>query len=205
MIRRIKGALVDVLADSVLIETGGLCYEVSVPALVRDRIAERELGTKVELQTFHYLSNDQSKSVPYLLGFENDTQREFFLRLLDVPRVGPQMALRMMVLPVGTFAKAIELQDARKLQSLPGVGKQKAKDIIATLQGKLGQFVDVRELEAEISQARPLTETEADALAVLSSLGLSEDDAVTRIQAVIAADPAVTTPEEIVRRVFAGR
>ena len=204
MIRRIKGELVEVLPEAVLIEAGALCYEVLVSEPVRDHLAER-VGGQVELHTYHYLTNDQSKQVPTLLGFENPTQREFFERLLEVPRVGPMMALRMMVLPVGTLAKAIELEDTRVLQSLPGVGKQKARDLIAALQGKLGRFVDLKELEAELPHERPLSDIEADALAILTQLGFSRGDALRNISGVLVEEPEIASAEEVVRRVFASR
>ncbi len=205
MIRRIRGELVAVQEQSVLIEAGNLCYEVFVAEPVRDRLAERGVGTQVELHTYHYLSNDQSKLVPYLLGFESQVQAAFFERLLEVPRVGPLLALRMMVLPVATLATAIETQDTKTLQSLPGVGKQKARDIIATLQGKLGRFVDLKELESKAVPAHPLGDVEADALEILTQLGFATSDALRSISAVLAENPEIASAEEVVRRVFASR
>jgi len=205
MIHRIRGELVAIEEQSVLIETGNLCYEVFVSDAVRDRIGERGIGAQVELHTYHYLTSEPTKAVPYLLGFESETQRAFFERLLEVPRIGPLMALRMMMLPVATLAKAIEIQDTRVLQSLPGVGKQKARDIIATLQGKLGQFVDIKELEAEVPVERPLSDVEADALEILSQLGFSRSDALKSISAILTEEAELDSAEEVVRRVFASR
>jgi len=91
------------------------------------------------------------------------------------------------------------------LQSLPGVGKQKARDIIATLQGKLGQFVDIKELEAEVPVERPLSDVEADALEILSQLGFSRSDALKSISAILTEEAELDSAEEVVRRVFASR
>lgn len=206
MIRRIRGRLVDLHDESVLLETGGLTYEVYLPHHVRERLEGRAPGSEVELCTYHYLQTDQAKSVPTLLGFENDTQRAFFEMLLDVPRMGPRAALRAFAVPAPTLAKAIELQDTRMLKTLPGVGVQKAKDMIATLAGKLGRFVDVRELERAAGPAeQPLADFEDDALEVLTQLGMSRADAVQAIRQVREADPTVDSPDEIVRRVFRSR
>jgi holliday junction DNA helicase RuvA len=205
MIRRMRGELVETKQDAVLLAIGDIWYEISVSTPVRDRIAERGLGTQVDLHIYHYLTIEQSRSVPFLLGFETETQREFFERLLDVPRIGPMAALRMMVLPVSTIAVAIETQDTRVLESLPGVGKQKARDLIATLQGKVGRFVDAKELSAETPATRPLSDVEADALAVLTQLGFSRQDGLRSINSVLADDAKIANPEEIVRRVFAAR
>ena len=67
---------------------------------------------------------------------------EFFEKLLEVPRLGPMSALRALIIPVAEIARAIELQDETFLKKLPGVARQRARDMIATLQGKLAAFVD---------------------------------------------------------------
>lgn len=206
MIRRIQGRLAAVHEDSVLVEVGGLTYEVFLPSYVREGFEGRPSGGEVEFATYHYLQSDPAKSVPVLLGFENDAQRDFFELLTDVPRIGPRAALRAFALPVGTLAKAIELQDTKLLKSLPGVGAQKAKDMIATLAGKLGRFVDVRELErAGEAAEQPLQSFETDALEVLAKLGMNRADAVAAIQQAREEDPGLTEPDEIIRRVFQSR
>lgn len=206
MIRRIRGQLAGLQKESVLVETGGLTYQVFLPPHVRDRFEGYALGTEIELSTYHYLQSDPAKSVPVLLGFENDTQRDFFELLTDVPRMGPRAALRAFALPVPTLAKAIELQDTKLLKTLPGIGAQKAKDMIATLAGKLGRFVDIKELERGVEAAeRPLEDFEADALDVLTQLGTSRADALEAIQQVREADPELKSADEVVRRVFQSR
>ena len=206
MIRRIRGELAGVHEESVLVEVAGLTYEVFLPPHVRERFEGRPPGSEVDLCTYHYLSVDPSKSVPILFGFENDLQRDFFELLTVVPRIGPRAALRAFALPVGTLAKAIELQDTRLLKSLPGVGPQKAKDMVATLAGKLGRFVDARELErAAETIERPLADFESDALDVLAQLGMSRADAVQAIHAVREAEPDLKTTDAIIRRVFQSR
>jgi Holliday junction DNA helicase RuvA len=205
LIRRIRGQLADILVESILVDVGGICYEVFLPPHVHEVFEGRAPGSEVELCTFHYLTSEPTKSVPVLLGFENELQRDFFELLTDVPRMGPRGALRAMAIPVGTLARAIELQDTRVLKSLPGVGAQRAKDMIATLAGKLGRFVDVRELEHEDAAARPLTDFEADALEVLMQLGMSRGDAEQALRAVREAEPDLTAPDILIRRVFQNR
>jgi Holliday junction DNA helicase RuvA len=205
LIRRIRGRLDGILAESILVDVGGICYEVYLPPHVHEAFAERALGTEVELCTYHYMTTEPNRSVPVLLGFENELQREFFELLTDVPRLGPRGALRAMALPVATLARAIELQDTRVLKSLPGVGAQRAKDIIATLAGKLGRFVDARELEQATKEARPLADFEADALEVLVQLGMNRVDAEQALRAVREAEPDLTAPEALIRRVFQNR
>ena len=206
MIRRIHGELAGLEDETLLVRVGGLTYEVCVPPFVRERVHGRPEGSEIELSTYHYLQTDPAKSVPVLLGFETDIQRDFFELLTDVPRVGPRAALRMFSLPVATLAKAIELQDTKLLKSLPGVGAQKAKDIVATLAGKLGRFVDLAELEhAQDAAQAPLEDFETQALEILTQLGTGRADAIQAIHQVREDDPGATTADELVRRVFRSR
>lgn len=206
MIRRIRGRLIGIEEESLLIEIGGITYEVLVPPFLRDACEGRPLDSEMELATFYYFQTDPAKSVPVLLGFENDIQREFFELLTDVPRIGPRAALRAMNLPVATIARAIELQDQKMLKSLPGIGPQKAKDIISTLAGRLGKFVDAEELQrAGEAPERPLADFENLALEILTQLGQGRADAVQSIRRVREEDPDVNSPDEIVRRVFRSR
>jgi Holliday junction DNA helicase RuvA len=206
LIRRIRGRLVGLEEESLLIEVGGLTYEVLVPPFLRDACEGRPLDSEIELATFYYFQTDPAKSMPVLMGFETDIQREFFELLTDVPRIGPRAALRAMNMPVATIARAIEFQDQKMLKSLPGVGPQKAKDIIATLGGRLGKFVDAEELQrAGEAPERPLSDVEAAALEILTQLGTSRADAILAIRRVREDDPEVSTPDEIVRQVFRNR
>ena len=90
------------------------------------------------------------------------------------------------------------------LKSLPGVGPQRARDMIARLKGKLGEFVDVAELP-EVELAGPRSDTEADALEVLMQLGLSRADALHSIIQVTEADPDLQATHDIAREVFRQR
>jgi len=204
MIRRIRGELVGAYDESVLLDVGGMTYEVHVPAPVREAVCDRGTGSTVELFTYYYLQSDGNRSTPYLIGFSTELERAFFERLLDVPRMGPLAALRALALPVGRIARAIELQDTEVLKSLPGIGRQRARDMVATLQGKLGEFVDVAELP-EVEFAGPRSDIETDALAVLVQLGISHADALHGIVQVTEASPDLQSADEIVREVFRQR
>ena len=204
MIRRIRGELVSIDSQAVLIDVGGIGYEVEVPEPVREALSDRGLGSTVELFTYHYLHEEAARITPHLVGFQTETQRDFFQRLLEVPRIGPMGALRAFVLPTGRLAHAIEVEDIDVLKSLPGVGPQRARDMIARLKGKLGQFVDIAELP-EVEAAGPRSDTEADALEVLMQLGLSRSDALHSIVAVTTANPELQSADEIVREVFRKR
>ncbi len=203
MIRRVRGALIEVGEENVAIEVGGLTYEVLVPTPVAERLAEREQGAEVELYTYQFFVIENTRGTPVLMGFETPAQRDFFERLLEVPRFGPRSALRSLCIPVATYAQAIEIGDTKLLRSLPGVGAQKAKDIVATLQGKVGRFLNVAEVEAVRPAAGvPETEAEEQAIIVLEQLGLSRAEAVRTVIHLRETHPELKTADQIVKAAF---
>ena len=203
MIRKIRGVLADVGPELVEVEVGGLSYEIIVPPPIAEHLSERPNGSEVELHLYHFLALDQNRATPMLMGFETPGQRDFFEKLLDVPRFGPRGAIRSMSVPVATYAKAIEIGDTKMLRSLPGVGPQKAKDIVATLQGKVGRYVDVAEIET-IRQPAGLPESDAEdqALLVLEQLGMTRADALHAVLRLRETQPELKTADEIVKAVF---
>lgn len=203
MIRKIRGELADVGPEFVEVEVGGLSYEVLVSPPVAEHLAERANGSEIELHLYHFLAIDANRATPILMGFETPGQRDFFEKLLDVPRFGPRGAIRSMSVPVATYAKAIEIGDTKMLRSLPGVGPQKAKDIVATLQGKVGRYIDVTEVEAmRAPGGLPESDAEDQALLVLEQLGMSHADALHAVLRLREAQPDLKSADEIVKAVF---
>lgn len=201
MISRLRGLLRAVDHESCEVDVGGVSYHVLLPPSVAERLAERPLGSEVELYTYYYLQTDPQKALPVLLGFESRQQRDFFELLTQVPKFGPRAALRAMALPVATLAQAIEAQDLRVLRSLPGVGPQRAKDLVAALEGKVAAFTKASEGEVAVP-LEPASEAEADAVDVLEQLGMPRADALRRVAVVRREHPHVETADEIVRLAF---
>lgn len=198
MIRHIHGELAGLCAGAVIIDVGGIGYEVMVSEPLREVLADRGTGAHVELATYYAEGGGPGGSAPRLMGFINESEREFFQLLLGVPRLGPTAAIKALALPIATIAKAIELGDTKALETLPGVGKQRARDIITRLQGKMSEFMDGADTD-ETPSADQLT---LDALAVLTQIGLGRGDALDRIRAAREAGPDLDTVDEIVRAVF---
>src|SRR6185436_20001741 len=130
MIAKLSGMLIARGEGFVVVSAGGLGYEVQVPAVVAKAIGAVSLGDPLELETIYYFQMDQNRATPVLIGFQNAIQKEFFERLLTVPKMGPKAALGAFARPVSTIAAAIETANYTMLQSLPGVGKQKARDLV---------------------------------------------------------------------------
>src|SRR3989338_5611718 len=112
-----------------------------IPAAVMKGLdrAQGEDGT-VALITYHYYQMDPSKAVPVLVGFVNEIEKEFFEQFITVSGIGPKAACRALSMPFSVIADAIDKADIALLKSLPGIGEQRAREIIAKLQGRVGKF-----------------------------------------------------------------
>ncbi|MCK4463737.1 MAG: Holliday junction branch migration protein RuvA, partial [Candidatus Omnitrophica bacterium] len=89
MISRIKGKIKDIKELSIFVEIGNLTYEILIPPAVMNSIGNN-IDEDIELITYHYYQTDQSKSVPVLIGFLNEVEKEFFERFISVSGVGPK-------------------------------------------------------------------------------------------------------------------
>ena len=78
---------------NVLVDVGGISYEVMIPPAVMKSIeAAASADGTIRLITYHYYQMDQSKAVPVLVGFVNDIEKEFFEHFITVSGVGPKAA-----------------------------------------------------------------------------------------------------------------
>ena len=143
-----------------------MSYEVMIPPAVMKGIekAKSEDGT-ISLITYHYYQMDQSKAIPVLVGFLNEIEKEFFERFITVSGVGPKAACRALSISFSVIADAIDKGDMALLKTLPGIGEQKAREIIAKLQGKVGKFGLIQDADEEgVSAAKEDIKEDLDAV-----------------------------------------
>ncbi len=121
MIRRVVGQLLHRAPDGVEVMTsGGVSYELLVPAALLDRLPE--VGQEVELHSALVSRNDSLE----LFGFGSSRDRTLFLRLLNATGVGPRLALAMLgQLPGDRIVLAIRGRDHEVLQTVSGVGSSR--------------------------------------------------------------------------------
>lgn len=205
MISKITGAFAARGEGHIIINVSGLGYEVQVPLVVEKALETVPLGDPLELETIYYLQVEQTRATPVLIGFQNSIQKEFFEKLLTVPKMGPKGALNAFSRPVSTIASAIETANYQVLQSLPGVGKQKARDLVATLQGKIAKFALMQDadLEKRIAAGAALpSDIAEEALQLLVMLGHKRTEAERMVNEAIAAEPAAPDAETLVRVIY---
>ena len=141
MIVRISGTLFEKKDHSLVVDIDGLFYEVFVPVSVLARLEEtKDPDGKIHLITYHYIQIGPASGIPVLIGFISEIEREFFLEFIKVSGIGPKAAVKALDKPISEITRAIEDGDVAYLKTLPGIGAQRAKEIIAKLQGKVGKF-----------------------------------------------------------------
>ena len=203
MISRIRGVVREINALQVLLEVNGIGYDVFMPASLLRVLPERfGPNSEIELITFHYQQLDVGRGIPVLIGFFNEVEREFFVRFISVAGIGPRAALKALALPISVIAQAIDEGDLALLRSLPGIGDQRAKEIVAKLQGKVGKYalIQAKELLPEAAVGGPAIEEEA--IAVLVQLEYKKSEAKEMVQAALKRNPNVKSSEELLNEVY---
>ena len=202
MIARINGKIVEKGANYLIVDVNGICYEVFLPAAVSERIDENVTKDgMISLITYHYLQVEPSKSVPMLIGFFNEIEKEFFEIFITVSGIGPRAALKALNKPISLIAQAIDAADIDFLKSLPGIGEQRAREIIAKLQTKIGKFGLIRDQGLEIKEQK-IKNIEQEAMAVLMQLQYNKSEAQEMIKKALARQPQLQTTEELLNEVY---
>lgn len=206
MIGYIEGKILDAKASSLLILAGGLGYEVLVPPAILAALPDISEGATVSLVLYYYLQLDQNRATPVMIGFRNTLERDFFEQFIQVASIGPRTAVKAIAQPIQKIAAAIEADDSRFLIALPGIGRQKAKEIVAKLQGKMGTYclldggqpVEI----AASSNALNNHEMEDEVLAILLQLQYTRVDALQMIKRAAASTPAPVGTEAMLELIY---
>ncbi|MCM8778193.1 MAG: helix-hairpin-helix domain-containing protein [Candidatus Omnitrophica bacterium] len=202
MITRLEGRLVEKKENRLILEVQGIYYEILAPPTVMRALEKNQReDEKISLVTFHYHQLEPNRSIPVLIGFNNEIEKEFFEYFISVSGVGPRTAVKALNLPIAKIARAIDEGDLGLLSSLPGIGKQKAKEIIAKLQGKVGKFGLIRDEEfwEEKSEKEDI---QKEALAVLSQLQYKKYEAERMIKEALERNPGIETTEELLNEIY---
>ncbi len=140
MLGRIKGKITLKTKERLLLETGGLTYEIMTPPIISSRIDEATLDGQVQLVILNYFLQEKKFLKPLLIGFLNELERDFFELFITVSGIGPKAALKALERPISEIAEAIDNQDVGYLKRLPGIGERRAYQILAGLKGKVSRF-----------------------------------------------------------------
>ena len=204
MISGIAGKLIDKKEDSIILDVNGISYEALIPGAVMNYLeSQLQEGNILSLITYHYLQVEPSKSFPFLIGFLNEIEKEFFEKFITVSGIGPKAAVKALKMPISTIAQAIDVGDISLLKSLPGIGEQRAKEIIAKLQGKVGKFALIQD---NVTAGRRLQKDkqgiQEEALDVLLQLQYKKFEANNMVQEALSRNPNIKTAEDLLNEVY---
>ncbi|MGA8574843.1 MAG: Holliday junction branch migration protein RuvA [Candidatus Cybelea sp.] len=199
MFARISGSLIERTGETAVIEAGGLGYEVVLPPCIAEKVPATP-GERVTLEIYSVVNLDGNSGRFSYYGFTNAIEREFFEALLTVASIGPRSAARAFSAPMSTIAGAIDRGDYAFLKSLPGIGQQKARDIVAKLQGKVAKFLLIR--DAPPAPPKPIPDFADEALAVLLQLGYKRGEGEAMIRRTLDASSTIDDPERLLAEIY---
>jgi len=174
MIAFLSGKLLEKQANTVIIDVGGVGYEVTIPLSTFYEIGE--IGSEVELRIFTHVREDALQ----LFGFKTLRERDLYLKLISVQGVGAKSGITMLSgMNADEIVAAIRTENLAKLTSIPGVGRKTAERMVIELRDKISELASGISAEASTSTGAALGEDDAfeDALSALINLGYKKDAA----------------------------
>ena len=203
MISKIVGKLVEKRENSVIIDVGGLQYEIGVPASILHRIDDtKDKDGNVQLVTYHYIQLGQGTALPFLIGFLSGVERDFFLQIITVSGIGPKAAIRALNKPISEISRAIHDGDLKYLTSLPGIGTQRAKEIVAKLQGKVAKFGLIQDKNISTALKDITADWQEEALQVLLQLQYKRHEALDMIHKALERSKDIQTAESLLNEIY---
>ena len=140
MIASLKGIVSSKKPDGVIVEVGGIGYQVSVPLCSLCNIPDH--GGEIFLNIYTHVREDALQ----LYGFLTEEERKVFVTLLGINGIGPKLGLAILSgMPVQRFMEAVIKEDVDLLTTIPGLGKKTASRLILELKEKLPKISDYSE------------------------------------------------------------
>jgi len=194
MITFVEGVLEKVLPTLIVINAGGIGYQILIPLSSFERMPE--VGSKLKIATHHHVREDAQ----LLYGFYSEAERDLFrLLLANVSGVGPKLALAVLSgMSLEQFKTAVICSDIAAISRISGVGKKTAERVILELKDKLGvaaQWEASSLHEASGGKEKHLH----DAVLALISLGYKQGDADREARKAFAVLGTTASTEEITR------
>ena len=182
MISRITGLLIEKTPPTLVVEVGGMAYEIEAPMSTIYDLPN--VGEQVTLYT-HLLVREDAH---LLYGFGRPGEKTAFRQLLKVNGIGAKIALAILsALSLDELRELVASEDAVRLTKVPGIGRKTAERLILELRDKLSRP------DGLVASSPKLSLTE-DAISALVSLGYSERDARASVS---KAEDGLTLPEII--------
>tara|TARA_B100000809_G_scaffold140802_1_gene138349 strand:+ start:607 stop:1239 length:633 start_codon:yes stop_codon:yes gene_type:complete len=196
VIARLRGEVVEALPNRLVVDAGGVGYQVLVPISSFDHLNPR-VGAEITLLTHLHIRENAHT----LYGFATAEERDIFLLLVDrVSGIGPATAMAVLSgMPVERFKQSVVESDVKAISTIKGLGKKTAERIVLELKDKVG----VTETWQKAADEGEAGASARDAELALLALGYKQVDARKAIRAVLQATPQMPT-EELIREALRG-
>ena len=197
MIAYVKGELAEVTEETIVVESGGIGYEISVPYTVINRLPAS--GREVKIYTYMYVREDAMK----LFGFLSKDDLKVFKLLITVNGIGPKGALGILSsITTDDLRFAVLADDVKAISKAPGIGTKTAKKLILELKDKLKleEAFEARLAHTEEGKAEAVNmeSIRSEAVMALTALGYSNTDALKAVRQVELTEDM--TVEELLKK-----
>lgn len=190
MIGSLRGKLVMKQPPQLLLEVGGVGYEVDAPMSTFYNLPAT--GSEVYLFT-HLVVREDAHS---LFGFGTERERRMFRELLKITGIGPKLALSILSgIHVDELLVCVQANDADSLVRIPGVGRKTAERLLIEMRDRVKGFGEAAVLPVVAVGASP-GNAQNEALSALVALGYKPAEVLKLLKNI---DPAVTRVEDIIR------
>lgn len=172
MIAHLRGTLIEKHPNEVVIEAGGVGYDVQIPISTYTSLPD--VGTPVALRIHTHVREDTLA----LFGFASAEEKAVFERLISVSGIGPKLANTVLSgLATSVLISAIRNSDIQQLVRIPGVGKKTAERIVLELKDKLPAIEVGEKMAMAVGSDASFNALERDVLSALANLGCSRGSA----------------------------
>ena len=194
MITFVEGILEEVLPNTVVVNAGGIGYQILIPLSSYNKLPS--IGGRVRMLTHHHVREDAQ----VLYGFSSTEERDLFrLLIVHVSGVGPKLALAFLSgMSIEEFKGAVVTSDITAISKISGVGKKTAERVVLELKDKLGVAAEW-EAASRVNAPTGIDRHLHDAVLALISLGYKQVDAHKAVKAVLTRISAESTAEDVLR------
>lgn len=200
MIAHLSGTLLSKQPNSVILDVGGVGYEVNIPVSTFYDLDEP--GASVQLRIYTHVREDTLQ----LFGFKTSRERELFLKVISVSGIGPQLGIKLLSgMSADETIASIRTNNLAKLTLIPGIGRKTAERLVMELRDKVASLSSAEleeELGAKTEAGAPIPTEDsmrADVLSALLNLGYQRSSAEKAVSSAVDEGGEISV-ELILRR-----
>jgi holliday junction DNA helicase RuvA len=188
LIAHIAGKLIQKQPNSVIVDVGGVGYELTVPLSTFYELGE--LGGEVALRAYTYVREDALQ----LFGFCTDLEKQLFLLLTSVSGIGPKLAITLLSgMSASDLIRALRDNNLARLTGIPGVGKKTAERLVVELRDKVAKLtVETATEPVAAASGFAGSSISDDVVSALVNLGYQKAVAEKAVAKVFKVNPEVT-------------